>query len=93
MTMDVTVSISPSTVVLGQPVTVTFSSTGFQTTFLKIDNFPAPINVGSGDVTGSIKVLPLKDGGFNVEVKGSGRFGGVNDYVPEMTKTASCQVT
>jgi hypothetical protein len=93
MTMDVTVSISPSTVVLGQPVTITFDSTGFQDTVLTIDNFPAPIDIGSGDVSGSIKVLPLTDGQFTVEIKGSGRFGGANDYIPEMTKTASCTVT
>lgn len=91
--MDVNVSISPSTVKLGTPVTVTFSSTGCQDVVLSIDNFPNPIYLGSGDIDGTLKVLPLTDGGFNVEIKGSGRLGAANDYVPEITKTASCQVT
>jgi len=90
--MDVSVSITPASVSLGQPVTVTYSSEGFQDTVLTIPNLPAPIDLGSGDVSGTVRVLPLTDGAFTVEIKGSGRFGGANDYVPELTKTASCSV-
>jgi len=90
--MDVDISISPSSVALGQPVTITYASNGFADTTLTIDNFPNPIDLGGGDVSGTMKVLPLTDGGFNVTITGSGRFGAVNDYVPELTKSASCQV-
>lgn len=91
--MEVSVSISPSTVKLGSPVTITYTSTGCANTYLTIDNFPNPINLGSGDVSGSMKVLPLTDGRFNVEILGSGRFGQANDYVPEIEQTDSCIVT
>ena len=90
--MNVNISISPATVDLGKPVTVTYSSEGFAGTTLTIDNFPNPIDLGAGDVSGSMKVLPLTDGGFNVVITGSGRFGAANDYVPELTKIASCSV-
>ena len=90
--MDVSVSIAPATVNLGQPVTITYSSEGFAGTTLTIDNFPAPIDLGSGDVSGTMKVLPLTDGGFGVTITGSGLFGAANDYVPVLTKTATCSV-
>ena len=91
--MDVQVSISPGSVELGQPVIVTYTSTGCADTTLTVDNFPNPIDLGSGDQSGSIKVLPLTSGGFNVTITGSGRFGAVNDYIPEITASASCSVS
>jgi hypothetical protein len=92
--MDVTVSISPSIVELGKPVTITYSAVDCASVSLSLDNYPAPIDMGGGQtVSGSIKVLPLTDGQFNVTILGSGRFGFANDYVPEITKTASCSVT
>ena len=90
--MEVSVSISPSTVQLGQPVTVTFTSTGCANTALNIDNFPAPIELGVGNVSGTIKVLPLTSGQFNIVITGSGRFDMPNDYMPVISDTASCQV-
>jgi hypothetical protein len=91
--MEVSVSISPEKVSLGQPVTITFTSTGCSDSMLTIDNFPAPIVLGSGDVSGTMKVLPLTDGQFNVQITGSGRFGAANDYMPQTTSIASCQVS
>jgi hypothetical protein len=90
--MDVQVHITPASVSLGEPVTINYSSTGFADTVLTIDNLPNPIDLGGGDVSGSIRVLPVVAGGFNVEINGSGVNGGANDYVPELTKTASCSV-
>jgi hypothetical protein len=90
--MNVSVSIAPTAVSLGQPVTITYSSTGFADTILTIDNIPAPIDLGGGDVSGSLRILPVIAGGFIVEIKGSGVEDRANDYVPELTKTASCTV-
>ena len=91
--MQVSVSIKEDTVTLGKPVTVTFTSTDCANTTLTIDNFPNPIQLGSGDVSGTMKVMPLTDGQFNVTITGSGRFGFANDYVPEIVESASCTVS
>jgi len=90
--MDVQVHITPASVNLGEPVTITYSTTGFAGTTLTIDNIPNPIDLGSGTVSGSLRVLPVTAGGLNVEIKGSGVEDGANDYLAEMTKTAFCQV-
>jgi hypothetical protein len=90
--MDVQVSITPASVNLGEPVTIIYSSTGFADTVLTIDNIPNPIDLGAGDVSGSIKILPVIAGGFNVEIKGSGVPDAANDYLPELTRTSFCQV-
>ena len=90
--MDVQVHITPASVSLGEPVTINYSGTGFADTTLTVDNLPNPIDLGGGDVSGSIKVLPVVAGCFNVEIKGSGRFDGANDYLSELTKSATCQV-
>ena len=90
--MDVQVHIAPASVNLGEPVTITYSTIGFASTILTIDNIPTPIDLGSGAASGSLKILPVIAGGFNVEIKGSGVEGGANDYLAEMTKLAFCQV-
>jgi hypothetical protein len=90
--MDVQISISPATVNLGQPVTITYSSTGFADTTITLDNFPNPIDLGGGDVSGTIKVLPLINGAFNAVITGSGVNGGANDYLVQKTQAVSCQV-
>lgn len=91
--MDVQVHITPATVNLGEPVTITYSSTGFADNTLTVDNLPNPIDLGGGEISGSLRVLPVIAGPFSVQIKGSGIDGGVNnDYLPELTKTASCSV-
>ena len=91
--MQVSISFDKSTVNLGSPVTVTYSAVDCATVTLTIDNFPNPIDV-SGDqvVSGTMKVLPLTDGTFNVQILGSGRYGFDNSYLAEITETATCQV-
>jgi hypothetical protein len=92
--MDVDVSISPATVRIGQPVTVTYSAVDCADVTLTVPNFPNPIDLGGGEsISGSIKLLPMTDGQFTVTVTGSGRFSVYNDYVAEITKDASCSVT
>jgi hypothetical protein len=91
--MDVQISISETSVTLGNPVTITYSAEDCADVTLTVDNFPNPIDLGGGEsISGTIKLLPLTDGQFNVVITGSGRFGRSNDYMPEITKQVSCQV-
>lgn len=92
--MEVSISFDKDTVKLGSPVTVNYSATDCDDVFLNVDNYAGPIDLGRGPlVSGTIKLLPLTDGQFNVQIVGSGRYGAANDYRPEITQTASCQVT
>jgi hypothetical protein len=91
--MEVSISIKEASIKLGQPVTIMYSASECVSVTLLIPNLPNPIEVGGDEtVSGSIKVLPLTDGEFAVQIKGSGRYGFANDYVPELTKIASCVV-
>lgn len=92
--MQVNISFDKSTVTLGNPVTVTYSAVDCASVTLSIDNFPNPIDVSGGQtVSGTIKVLPLTSGSFNVQILGSGRYGfDTSGYLPEVTETATCQV-
>ena len=91
--MELQISIRETSVTLGNPVTITYSATNCADVTLTIPNLPNPIDLGGGEsVSGTIKVLPLTDGGFTATITGSGRFGFANDYVPEITNQASCQV-
>ena len=90
--MQVEVSISPATVNLGQPVTISYSSSGCADVTLTIDNIPNPIDLGGDEMSGTFKVLPIIAGIFNVQITGSGKLNAANDYMPEITKNASCQV-
>jgi hypothetical protein len=90
--MQVDVSISPATVNLGQPVTISYSSSGCADVTLTIDNLPNPIDLGGDEINGTVKVLPVVSGILNVQIKGSGKLNDSNDYMPEITKNVSCQV-
>ena len=68
--MDVSISIAEKSVNLGQPVTVSYSSTGFIESCLVVDFLSTTINLGPGDVSGTIKLLPVVNGGFNVTIIG-----------------------
>ena len=61
--MNVSISFDKDTIKLGQPLTVTYSSEGFQTVTIQLDNLSEPI-VFNGDVDGSFKTLPVMDGVF-----------------------------
>lgn len=92
--MDVSISVSPSTVNLGETVTVTYSCIGALDTQILADNMGGiPIDLGSGDQTGTLKLLPLWSGTFNVSITGSGMAGRDSDTMGMMkTATTSAQV-
>ena len=70
--MAVTISITPSNAKLGDTVTVTYESTGFQTTTIQMDNMANPLTF-SGDVSGSFKTLPIMNGTFTAVLTATGR--------------------
>jgi len=69
--MQVSVTITPTEITLGQTVTVTYTSSGSDDTQLNADNLFNPIDLGGGDISGSIKLLPVASGPFNVSIIGS----------------------
>jgi hypothetical protein len=86
--MDVSISVSPDTINLGETVTVTYSSTGAQDTQLLADNMANNSqDLGPGDQSGTIKLLPLWSGTFNISITGIG-MEGRDDSTMGMMKTA-----
>lgn len=90
--MELQISIRETSVTLGNPVTITYYSEGFADTTLTVDNYPNGFDLGGSTVSGTMKILPLTDGTFNVTIKGSGIDGAANDYLAELTKSATCTV-
>ena len=90
--MELQISIRETSVTLGNPVTITYYSEGFADTTLTVDNYPNSFDLGGSTVSGTMKILPLTDGTFNLTIKGSGIDGGANDYLAELTKSATCTV-
>jgi hypothetical protein len=66
--MQANINIVETSVNLGQPVTVNYSSTGFDNTQIMADCLINPNNLGSGDQSGTIKFLPVVNGTFNVSI-------------------------
>jgi hypothetical protein len=90
--MQVTISLDKDKVTLGQPVTITYSTEGFSDTQLTIPNIPM-IDLGGGDQTGKIKVLPLVDGDFTVIINGIGDARLGSDSTCMSTALATCTVS
>jgi len=86
--MEVSLSVSPAKINLGNVVTITYSCTGAQDTQILADNMAGvPIDLGGGDQSGTLKLLPLWSGDFNISIIGSGIAGGSSDTMG-MMKTA-----
>lgn len=89
--MNVSISISPSSIKLGDTVTVTYSSIGFRTTSIILDNLANPL-VFNGDASGSFKTIPLIDGAFNAVIQGAGRAVFDTSDTGVLENNASCEV-
>lgn len=72
---SVNISISPNTINIGEPVTVTYSTEGFQDTQITLDNLANPIDLGGGDQSGSFKTIPIYSGSFSASIVGTGLSG------------------
>jgi hypothetical protein len=91
--MDVSISVTPSTVKLGNPVTITYSATGFNDVQISVPNYPNTFDLGGDDVSGTMKVLPLTDGAFTVSIFGYGDARLGSDSTCVMQQDATCSVT
>jgi|FreactcultuFSWF8_1027224.scaffolds.fasta_scaffold07796_2 hypothetical protein len=89
--MEVNLTISPSVINLGETVTVTYTSTGADDTQISADNLATPIDLGAGNQSGTIKLLPVISGTFNVSIMGSLFYNG-SGPVANKQVSASCQV-
>jgi len=70
--MELHISIVETSVNLGQPITVNYSSTGADDTQINADCLVNPIDLGAGDHTGTVKFLPVTNGTFHVSLFGGG---------------------
>jgi hypothetical protein len=89
--MEVTLTISPTEINLGETVTLTYTTTGADDTQINADNLFNPIDLGSGDQSGTIKLLPVTNGTFNASIIGSLFYNG-SGPVANKQVAVSCQV-
>jgi hypothetical protein len=90
--MNVTISLDKRSITLGQTVTITYSTEGFMDTQLNIPNIPT-IDLGGGDQSGTIKVLPVMDGDFCVSITGNGDARIGSDSTCAITVGDTCKVS
>jgi hypothetical protein len=72
MSLEVSITASKDTVTLGETVEVTYQCTGSYDCTLQSDNMPAPIVFGTGEVSGTMKFLPVHTGSFSVTITALG---------------------
>ena len=66
MSFNISITADKNSINLGETITVTYSCSGAYDTTLQGDNMPVPLDLGAGDVSGTIKFLPVISGNFNV---------------------------
>jgi hypothetical protein len=86
MSIEITASVDKTSITLGQAVTLTYSCTGAQNVQLSADCLSEPFNLGDGDQSGTIKLLPVMSGVFNIEVAGYGNAGMGSDSTSSLQK-------
>lgn len=89
--MEVSISLNKDSITLGEAVTITYAASGFMDIQLTIPNIPT-IDLGGGSTSGTMKVLPLMDGPFQVLISGFGDERTGSDSTCVVTQTASCDV-
>jgi hypothetical protein len=72
MSFSISVVADKDTINLGETVTVTYSCTGAYDTTIQGDNMPSALDLGSGDVSGTMKFLPVVSGEFNITLTALG---------------------
>lgn len=89
--MQLTLTIAPSEINLGETVTLTYSTSGADDTQIMADNLINPIDLGSGDQSGTVKLLPVVTGAFNASIVGS-LFYNNNNGTANQQRSVVCQV-
>ena len=63
---------SKKSITLGETVTITYACSGAYNTTIQGDNMPNALDLGDGDVSGTMKFLPVTDGDFKVTLTAYG---------------------
>lgn len=66
MSFNISITADKTDIKLGETVTITYACTGAYDTTIQGDNMPTALDLGSGDVSGTMKFMPVTDGTFNV---------------------------
>ena len=73
MVLDLSITSTTDTINLGETVTVTYYSNGAYDTTIQADNMPNAMDLGGpGEISGTMKFLPVVSGPFNVNLVGIG---------------------
>jgi hypothetical protein len=75
MSLTMSITSSKQSINLGETITVTYSCSGAYDTTIQGDNMPNALDLGDGDVSGTMKFLPVTDGDFNVTLTAYGDVG------------------
>jgi hypothetical protein len=96
MSFSISITADKDSINLGETITVTYSCSGAYDTTLQSDNMPVPLDLGSGDVSGTIKFLPVVSGNFNVYLTAYGvvhQSKGIDNMSNVETNVAQASVT
>jgi hypothetical protein len=72
MSFNISITADKNSINLGETVTVTYVCSGAYDTTIQGDNMPNALDLGSGDVSGTMKFLPVVSGDFNVTLTAYG---------------------
>jgi len=96
MSFEQSITASSQSINLGETVTITYSCAGAYNTTIQGDNMPNALDLGAGDVSGTIKLLPVTDGVFTVYLTAYGvvhQGKGIDNVSGIETNVASVTVT
>jgi hypothetical protein len=73
MSFELSITADKNTINLGETVTVTYYGNGAYDTTIQSDNMPNSIDLGGpGEISGSMRFLPVHDGTFSVTLTAYG---------------------
>ena len=86
MGIQLTLTLSKTSINLGETVTVDYSSIGAANSVLSTDNTVTPIGLGLGNVNGTMSFLPTASGSYTIIIYG------MNNDADAESVTAVCWV-
>jgi hypothetical protein len=96
MSFNISITADKTDIKLGETFTVTYDCAGAYDTTIQGDNMPSALDLGSGDVSGTLKLLPVTDGEFNVYLTAYGVVNqnkGIDNMSNVETNVASVTIT
>ena len=88
MSFDISITADKDSINLGETFTVTYACSGAYYTTIQGDNMPNAVSLPPGDVSGTMKFLPVTDGSFTVYLTA---FGVVHQYKPGADNNAEVE--